>query len=512
MVMEPSRACGRSLLVLLLVLGLTKDGIGGSDNDGYFNRNSFPKDFLFGTASSAYQYEGAYNEGGRGPSIWDISTHKNPEKITDRSNGDVADDSYHQYKEDVHIMKDLGFDAYRLSISWSRILPKGKLAGGINNEGVEYYNNLINELLSKGIKPFVTLFHWDLPQPLEDEYRGFLSPKIADDYRDYVDVCFKEFGDRVKNWITLNEPYSYCYGGYGVGALVPWRCSQWQNLSCLGGDSSTEPYQCAHNQLLAHAAGVKLYKEKYQASQKGIIGVTLVSHFFEPYSTSTHDRTAALRSLDFMLGWFLAPITQGDYPSSMRAYVGNRLPKFTDEESRMLKGSLDFVGLNYYTTELALYAPQLANLPLSYVNDIRVNFTQVRNGVPIGQQAASSWLSIYPYGIYELLRYVKSEYNNPIIYITENGVDEYNNSTLTLEQQLADTTRVKFYHDHLSNVKKAIDKGVKVKGYFAWSLLDNYEWSSGYTVRFGINYVDFKNGQKRYPKLSAAWFKKFLHP
>ncbi|KAI4383680.1 hypothetical protein MLD38_009488 [Melastoma candidum] len=512
MVMAASRTRGGSLLVLLLVLGLTKGGIGGYDNGGSFNRNDFPEGFLFGTASSAYQYEGAWNEDGRGPSIWDISTHKNPEKISDRSNGDVADDSYHRYKEDVHIMKDLGFDAYRLSISWSRILPNGKLSGGINKEGVEYYNNLINELLSKGLTPFVTLFHWDLPQPLEDEYRGFLSPKVADDYRDYVDVCFKEFGDRVKHWITLNEPYSYCYGGYAVGALVPWRCSQWQNLSCLGGDSSTEPYQCAHNQLLAHALGVKLYREKYQASQKGIIGVTLVSHFFEPYSNSTQDRAAALRSLDFMLGWFLAPIIRGDYPSSMHVYVGNRLPKFTEEESRTLKGSLDFVGLNYYTTQLAVYAPQLANLPPSYVTDYRVNFTQIRNGVPIGQQAASSWLYIYPYGIYELLRYVKSEYNDPLIYITENGVDDYNNSTLPLAQQLNDTTRVKFYHDHLSNVKAAINTGVKVKGYFAWSLLDNFEWSSGYTVRFGINYVDFKNGLKRYQKLSAAWFKKFLQP
>nr|POE81296.1 cyanogenic beta-glucosidase [Quercus suber] len=185
-------------------------------------------------------------------------------RIKDGSNGDVAIDQYHHYKKDVRIMKKMGLDAYRFSISWSRVLPKGKLSGGVNREGIKYYNNLINKLLAKGLQPFVTLYHYDLPQALEDEYGGFLSPHIVDDFQDYAELCFKEFGDRVKHWITLNEPWGTSYGGYAMGILPPARCSSWQHLNCLGGDSGTEPYLVAHNQLLAHASAVKVYKQKYQ--------------------------------------------------------------------------------------------------------------------------------------------------------------------------------------------------------------------------------------------------------
>ncbi|KAI6685546.1 hypothetical protein NL676_031459 [Syzygium grande] len=474
------------------------------------NRSSFPAGFLFGTASAAYQYEGAANEDGRGPSIWDYYTHKYPGKIADGSNGDVAIDSYHRYKEDVRIMKEMGLDAYRFSISWSRILPKGKLEGGINKEGVQYYNNLINELLAHGIQPFVTLFHWDFPQALEEEYGGFLSSHVVDDFRDFVDVCFKEFGDRVKHWITLNEPWSYASGGYANGQLAPGRCSDWQMLNCTGGDSGTEPYIVGHNQLLAHAAAVKLYRDKYQASQKGVIGITLVSHWMVPYSDAKHNQNAALRALDWMLGWFLDPITYGNYPHSMRSLIGERLPKFTMEQSLLVKGSYDFLGLNYYTANYAKYMPYSNALNSSYLTDARANLSTERNGVPIGPGAASNWLFVYPSGIQSLLMYVKTKYQNPLIYITENGIDEFNNSTLPLEQQLADYMRIDYYYRHLSYLRKAIKDGVNVKGYFAWSLLDNFEWSSGYTVRFGINYVDYKNGLKRYPKQSAVWFKSFL--
>ncbi|KAI5390775.1 variant 5, Beta-glucosidase 12, partial [Lathyrus oleraceus] len=239
-----------------------------------FNRSSFPKGFVFGTASSAYQYEGAAFEGGKGPSIWDNFTHKYPEKIRDRSNGaafeggkgpsiwdnfthkypekirdrsngDVAVDSYHKYKEDIELIKDLNMDAYRFSISWSRVLPKGKLSGGVNPEGIKYYNNLINELLAKGLQPYVTLFHWDVPHALEDEYGGFLRRRIVDDFRDYAELCFKEFGDRVKHWITINEPWSVSMNAYAFGKFAPGRCSDWLNLNCTGGDSGTEPYLTA---------------------------------------------------------------------------------------------------------------------------------------------------------------------------------------------------------------------------------------------------------------------------
>ncbi|VVA27900.1 PREDICTED: beta-glucosidase [Prunus dulcis] len=452
----------------------------------FLNRSSFPAGFIFGSASSSYQYEGAARGGGRGPSIWDTYTHKHPERIRDGSNGDVAIDEYHRYKEDVGIMKNMGLDAYRFSISWPRLLPNGKLSGGVNKEGIKYYNSFINELLHNGLKPFVTLFHWDFPQALEDEYGGFLSPHIINHFRDYAELCYKEFGDRVKYWITFNEPWSYSVGGYAKGDFAPGRCSDWQKLNCIGGDSSTEPYMVAHNQLLAHATAVELYKKKYQASQKGLIGITLLSH------------------------WFAEPITSGDYPHSMRSLVGNRLPNFTKAESKLLNGSFDFLGLNYYTTYYAAYAPQRISVNASYLTDARTNVTSTNLSICMVLQAASDWLYVYPRGIEDLLLYTKRKYNDPLIYITENGIDEFSHPKLSLEEALNDSQRIDYYHHHLYYVQRAIKHGVHVKGYFAWSLLDNFEWNNGYTVRFGMNFVDYKNGLKRHPKLSAHWFKKFL--
>ncbi|XP_027355979.1 beta-glucosidase 12-like [Abrus precatorius] len=450
------------------------------------NRTSFPPGFIFGTASSSYQYEGAANQGGRGPSIWDTLTHKHPEIISDRSNGDVAVDQYHRYKEDVGIMKYMNTDAYRFSISWSRILPKGKISGGINQEGIKYYNNLINELLANGLLPFVTLFHWDLPQALKDEYGGFLNPHIINDFQDYAELCFKEFGDRVKHWITLNEPWSFSMG--------------------------SEPYLTSHYQLLAHAAAVKIYKTNYQASQDGFIGISLNCHWFIPFSNDTLDRQAAQRALDFMFGWFMEPLTTGNYPKTMKSLLGSKLPNFTKEQAKLLIGSFDFIGLNYYTTNYAANIPNPINNTSSpnYYQDTRVNFTTERNGTPIGPRAASSWLYVYPRGLRELLLYTKMKYNNPAIYITENGMDEFNDPTLSLEEALMDTYRIDYFYRHLYYISIAIKDGVNVQGYFAWSLLDNFEWSAGYTLRFGINFVDYQDNLTRHQKLSAHWFRNFL--
>ncbi|KAI5345925.1 hypothetical protein L3X38_013802 [Prunus dulcis] len=470
------------------------------------NRSSFPEGFIFGVGSGSYQYEGAAKEGGRGPSIWDTFTHKYPEKINDSSNGDITVDQYHRYKEDVEIMKNMGWDAYRFSISWSRLLPNGKLSGGVNKEGIKYYNNLINELLRNGITPFVTLFHWDLPQTLEDEYGGFLSPHIVNHFQDYTELCYKEFGDRVKHWSTLNEPYTFSNNGYyATGSLAPGRCSTWQQLNCTGGDSSTEPYLITYHQLLAHAAAVKLYKNRYQASQNGVIGITLNSHWFEPLSEEKENKNAALRALDFMLA---EPLTSGDYPQSMRSLVGNRLPKFTKEQSKLLIGSFDFLGLNYYAGYYASNAPQNNSIYASYTTDAGVNLSC--NGVPIGSKGASEWLNVYPRGIQDLLLYIKKKYHNPIIYITENGLDEFNDPKLSLAEALNDTHRINYYNHHLYYVQSSIDNGVKVKGFFPWMLLDNFKWSLGFSVRFGITYIDYNNRLKRYPKLSAHWFKSFL--
>ncbi|XP_012573136.1 beta-glucosidase 12-like [Cicer arietinum] len=404
-------------------------------------------------------------------------------------------------------MKDMNMDAYRFSISWSRVLPKGKLSAGVNHVGINYYNNLIDELLANGLQPYVTIFHWDVPQALEDEYEGFLSPRIVDDFRDYAELCFKEFGDRVKHWITLNEPWSVSVNAYAKGKFAPGRCSEWLKLNCIGGDSGTEPYLTAHNQLLAHSAAVKLYKTKYQASQKGIIGITLLSHWFVPASKETSDCDAAQRSIDFM---YMDPITKGEYPKSMQFLVGNRLPKFSKEESEQLKGSFDFLGLNYYSSSYSAYAPQLCGARPTLQTDALVNETYHHNGKPLGPMAASDWLCIYPRGFRQLLLYIKNQYNNPVIYITENGRDEFNDPTLSLEESLIDTYRIDYFYRHLYYLQSAIKDGVNVKGYFAWSLLDNFEWESGFSLRFGLIFVDFNDGLKRHPKLSAHWFKNFL--
>ncbi|XP_038972077.1 beta-glucosidase 12-like isoform X1 [Phoenix dactylifera] len=491
-------------LLLLLLVAILKNASASLD------RSSFPAGFIFGTSSSAYQYEGGARDGGRGPSIWDAFTHKHPEKILDRSNGDVAVDSFHRYKEDVDIMRDIGMDAYRFSISWSRILPNGSLSGGIDKEGIRYYSKLINELISNGVQPFVTLLHFDPPQALEEKYGGFLSHHIVRDFKIYAEICFREFGNQVKNWITVNEPLTFCAKGYGDGTKAPGRCSPWKEGKCDFGDSGMEPYMAGHHMLLAHAAAVRLYKDEYQATQNGKIGISLNSRWFVPLSDSESDKDAANRALDFMLGWFMDPLTRGDYPLSMRTLVGNRLPKFTKQQSRMLNGSFDFIGVNYYTARYVSELPVSENVSASYDTDMQAQATEMRNGIQIGPKAASDWLYIYPRGIGDLLLHLKTKYDNPIIYITENGVDEFNNKSVSLGEALKDDTRINFHSKHLLNVLRAIRKGANVRGYFAWSLLDNFEWEDGYTVRFGIVFVDFENGLKRYPKSSAQWFSKIL--
>ncbi|CDP15638.1 unnamed protein product [Coffea canephora] len=446
------------------------------------SRADFGEDFIFGSASSAYQMEGAAEEGGRGPSIWDKFTEQRPDKVVDGSNGNVAIDQYHRYKEDVQMMKKIGLDAYRFSISWPRVLPGGRLSAGVNKEGIQYYNNLIDELLANGIKPFVTLFHWDVPQTLEDEYGGFLCRRIVDDFREFAELCFWEFGDRVKHWITLNEPWTFAYSGYATGGHAPsrgvstaehikegntgHRCNHLFSGIPVDGNPGTEPYVVAHHLLLAHAEAVKVYRE-YFKGQEGKIGITLVSQWWEPLNDTPQDKEAVERA-------FMSPITYGDYPKRMRDIVKSRLPKFSEEESQNLKGSFDFLGLNYYTTIYASDASGTKSELLSYATDQQVK-TQILHDLISG---GSKWLYIYPLGIYKLLQYVKTHYNSPLIFITENGVDEENDPGLTVSKARIDKTRIKYHHDHLVYVKQAVDVDkVNVKGYFIWSLLDNFEWS-----------------------------------
>ncbi|CAN4080488.1 unnamed protein product [Withania somnifera] len=471
-----------------------------------FDRSSFPPDFIFGTASSAYQYEGVANGDGKGLSIWDTFVHKYPESVIDGSNGDVALDFYHRYKEDIKLMKLQGLNGFRFSISWSRILPYGKLSKGVNKEGIAFYNNLINELLANGIQPLVSIYHWDLPQALEEEYQGFLSPQIVDDFRDYAELCFKEFGDRIKYWITINEPYSYIMFGYVLGSYAPGRCAS--DIGCGVGDGATEPYIVGHHMLLAHAKAVNLYREKYKASQKGKIGITLNSVWYVPYSRQKEDVYATERAIDFMFGWFMDPITYGDYPANMRKLVSSRLPKFTSEEAEMVKNSYEFLGLNYYTSAYAANIVYPANVSTSYITDSLVRQTGIKNEIPIGEPTGSNTIFIVPKGLEELLVYIMKKYKNPIIYITENGMSDAN--VTMVQQGVKDLERTNYIRQHLLAIKDALQDGVNVKGYFIWSFLDNFEWNWGHTQRYGINYVDYNDNLKRYPKHSALWLQKFL--
>uniref|UniRef100_A0A7N0UAW9 Beta-glucosidase n=1 Tax=Kalanchoe fedtschenkoi TaxID=63787 RepID=A0A7N0UAW9_KALFE len=504
-----------SLFVLIFIAGETQGG-GADDVEqlmlavATLNRSSFPSSFVFGAGTSAYQNEGAANEGGRKPSIWDVYTHNFSDRISDRSNGDVASDYYHRYKDDLKLMKDMGSDAFRFSISWSRLLPGGKLSKGVNQIGIDFYNNKIDDIIANGLQPFATIFHWDLPQALEEEYGGFLSPSIVDDFTDFAEFCFKHFGDRVKHWITINEPWSYSVSGYDLGTNAPGRCSHWVAAYCLAGNSATEPYIVAHHLILAHGAVVKVYREKYQASQNGTIGISHVVHWMVPYSDTEADKKAAERELDFMYGWFMEPMTYGTYPSTMKQLVGQRLPNFTKEQSKMLKGSYDFVGVNYYTAYYAVNVPYAAGVNISYETDDLVDLVVEKNGKLIGPQAASSWLHVYPKGLHDILIYTKQKFDNPAIYITENGYDEFSNISLPLSEALKDPLRIMYHYKHLVHLLEAIKDGVKVKGYFAWAATDDFQWSSGYTKRFGLVFVDFRDNLKRYPKDSYYWFKKFL--
>ncbi|CAL9173946.1 unnamed protein product [Musa hybrid cultivar] len=483
------------------------------------NRDAFPDGFVFGTAASAYQVEGMALKGGRGAQgrqgrsraagdraygMHSISIRVcslTAGMIPNNATADVSVDEYHHYKEDVDIMKKFNFDAYRFSISWSRIFPNG--TGEINWQGVDYYDRLIDYLILQGITPYANLYHYDLPLALQKEYLGWLSPKIVDAFANYADFCFERYGDRVKNWFTFNEPRVVSALGYDSGFHAPGRCTNCK----FGGNSATEPYIVTHNLILSHAAAVKRYREKYQVDQKGKIGILLDFVWYEPYTHSANDEAAAQRARDFHLGWFLHPLTYGYYPKSIREIVKDRLPKFTADQVKMVKGSYDYVGINQYTSYYMKDNGVTNPKPVSYQDDWHVEFKFDRDGVPIGPQAYSGWLYIVPWGMYKAVTYVKVNYGDPVIILAENGMDQPGN--VTLPEGLRDTKRINFYKSYITELKRAMDDGATVIGYFAWSLLDNFEWRLGYTSRFGLVYVDFKTNM-RYPKESAYWFKNML--
>lgn len=463
---------------------------------------------MWGFATASFQIEGSWNVDGRAESIWD-GFAKLPGKTLDGKNGDVATDSYKRWKEDIALLAQYGVKAYRFSLSWSRIIPLGGRDDPINPKGIEFYNNLIDELLKNGIIPFVTLYHWDLPQALHDKYTGWLNKdEIIQDYTRYARVCFEAFGDRVKYWLTVNEPWCVSILGYGRGVFAPGRSSD--RTRSPEGDSSTEPWIVGRNVILAHANAVKAYREDFKPQQKGEIGITLNGDWAMPYDDNQENIDAAQHALDFAIGWFADPIYLGFYPPYMREVLSDRLPEITEEEWKVVKGSSDFYGMNTYTTNLCRTGGDDEFQGL-------VDYTFTRpDGTQLGTQAHCAWLQDYPEGFRSLLNYLYKRYKHPI-YVTENGFAVKDENILPREQALVDMDRVNYFRGTTSSLLAAINEdGVDIRAYFPWSLLDNFEWADGYLTRFGVTYVDYET-QERYPKESAKflvkWFDEHIsHP
>ncbi|XP_051229498.1 beta-glucosidase 32 [Lolium perenne] len=454
-------------------------------------REDYPKGFTFGAGTSAYQVEGAAAEDGRKPSIWDTFTHQG--YANNNSTGDIAADQYHHYKDDVKLMQELSLDAYRFSIAWARLIPDGR--GKINPKGLEYYNNLINELLLHGIEPHVTIYHLDLPQSLQDEYDGLLSPRFVDDFTAYADACFQSFGDRVKHWVTLNEPNMEPISSYSNGMMPPRRCSHpfCSSVNCTKGNSSTEPYIAAHHLLLAHASAVSLYRDKYNATQRGQVGITLMGIWYKPATSSSQDAAAARRMLEFHIGWFVHPLVYGDYPPVMRSRVGARLPDLTASQVR---GSFDFIGITHY------FATPVRD------DEAALNLEQRDYYADAGVIAELKEV-FSPRALGKLLDHLKLKYGNPTIMIHENGLAE--RPKITSEIVYDDDIRSEYLQDYMDQIYLSIGNGSDVQGYFVWSFLDMFELVSGYSSRYGLCGVDMNAEERtRYVRNSGHWYSGFL--
>ncbi|XP_057460635.1 beta-glucosidase 18-like isoform X2 [Actinidia eriantha] len=475
------------------------NGVEGED----IKRSQFPDGFFFGTATSSYQIEGAYLEDGKSLSNWDVFTHINDGQ-RNGANGDVANNHYYRYLEDMEIMQSLGVNSYRFSISWARILPRGRF-GEVNPTGVMFYNKIIDNLLLKGIEPFVTINHNDFPQELEDRYGSWLSPLMQEDFVHFAETCFKSFGDRVKYWITINEPNLFAEMAYMQGIFPPAHCSQPYG-NCSIGNSKIEPLFSMHNMLLAHAKAAKLYRDHFQG---GFIGIVACAFMYEPLTDDDLDKEAASRALAFDLAWIFDPLVHGDYPPEMRRFHGNELPSFSAEERKYMKGSIDFIGINHYST---LYAKDCLHssctidgkseiLGFSYI-------TGERNGVPIGEPAGMVGMYIVPRGMEEIIDYIKERYHNKPIFVLENGYAQ-RQQDLQVQDSLDDIKRVEFHKAYLSSLARAIRNGADVRGYFIWTLMDAFEWLDGYNIGFGLYHIDTQT-LNRIPKLSAKWYRNFL--
>lgn len=466
-----------------------------SASDIYYD--TFPQNFEFGVATASYQIEGGKEL--RGVNIWDTFTSREG-NVEDGSNGDVACDSYNKYHIDVDNVAKLGMDFYRFSISWSRLVPTGIVAEGINEVGIQYYHNLLELLKSKNIKAVVTLYHWDLPQKLQ-EYGGWMNDTMAQRFQEYANLCYSRFGASVATWITFNEPRETTLGGYEIGYMAP-------GLKFTG----TGTYNTSYTILRAHAAAYRLYHERYADKFNGKVGISLNCDWAQPASESAEDKAAADRFLQWYIGIWAHPILHGDYPEEIKTRVlrkthdtgfrKSRLPTLTDEEINFIRGTFDFVGLNSYTTRIVEHRECHVNeeeTP-SYQCDQDLHAYADQKWPTSG----SVWLHPVPWGLRKLLSWIKHQYPGYTeVLITENGVSR----RLGEKIDLCDQQRVEFYRDYINNVLMSvrIDE-VNVSGFTAWSLMDNFEWSRGYTERFGLFHVAFDRADKKRTMKASAYF------
>ncbi len=448
----------------------------GRPNEEFYQ---FPEGFKWGCATAAYQIEGGVNEGGRGKSIWDTFSHI-PGKTFQNQTGDVADDDYHRYKEDVQLLKNLGATVYRFSVAWPRIFPNG--TGQPNQAGIDFYSRVTDELLANGIEPFCTLFHWDLPQALQDTDGGWESRETAKAFGDYAGYVASKLSDRIQHFFTMNEFSSFIDLGYRDGRFAP-------GLQLPPGKLN----QARHNAVLAHGLAVRAIRAQGKPGTKVGLAENLVIAIpvieAEPHLKASKEATRILNAQ------YLTVIMEGKYPQLYLDEQGANAPKFTDEDLKIIGSPLDFVGTNVYTPTYVRADEQAPG-----------GFKVIPNPSSYPHMA-SPWLSIGPEALYWAPRHVASIWGVKELYITENGCSSAD--VLTRDGHVYDTDRVMFLRNYIKQLNRATKEGVPVRGYFLWSLMDNFEWGDGYNLRFGIYYVDYET-QKRYPKESAAFYKEVI--
>ena len=438
----------------------------------------FPKGFLWGSATASYQVEGAVNEDGRGQSVWDTFSHT-PGKVVENANGDVADDHYHRYKEDVQLMKSLGVKSYRFSIAWPRVFPNGD--GAPNPKGLDFYNHLVDELLANNIQPFATLYHWDLPQSLQERGGGWESRDTSKAFGDYAGYVAERLSDRVKHFFTINEFGAFVELGYRLGIHAP-------GVKLPPGRFN----QTRHHAVLGHGLAVQAIRAKAKAGTR--VGLAENMNICVPVLETAQHIEAATRAARELNAPYMTVIQEGKYTDSYLAMAGADAPKFTPEDLKIISSPLDFAGINIYTPTYI----RADNSPAGFA------VVPPPKSYP---HMASFWLNIGPEALYWGPRHVAKIWNVKEIYITENGCSS--SDIPAADGIVYDTDRVMYLRNYLTQLQRATADGIPVRGYFLWSLMDNFEWADGYTNRFGLHYVDYAT-QKRTPKLSASFYREVI--